>query len=114
MAAGGPIAAEDGIEEIVPLPSRLVGEGNLFLLKVVGDSMTGVAIADGDWAVVREQHGAEDGDIVVAVYDGETTVKTFKRSDDHDWLMPQNPAYTPMPGDKASILGRVVAVFRRV
>jgi len=114
IAAGGPILAEESIEDIFPLPRQIVGEGTLFLLKVVGDSMINAAIADGDWVVVRQQPVAENGDIVAAMIDGEATVKTFKRSDGHVWLMPHNPAYTPIPGDEAAILGRVVAVMRRV
>ena len=114
IAAGGPILAEESIEDIFPLPRQIVGEGNLFLLKVVGDSMINAAIADGDWVVVRQQPVAEIGDIVAAMIDGEATVKTFKRSADHIWLMPHNPAYTPIPGDEAEILGKVVAVLRRV
>jgi repressor LexA len=114
IAAGGPILAEEAIEDIFPLPRQIVGEGNLFLLKVVGDSMINAAIADGDWVVVRQQPVAENGDIVAAMLEGEATVKTFKRSADHIWLMPHNPAYTPIPGDEAEILGKVVAVLRRV
>jgi repressor LexA len=114
IAAGGPILAEEQIEDIFPLPRQIVGEGTLFLLKVVGDSMINAAIADGDWVVVRQQPVAENGDIVAAMIEGEATVKTFKRSDDHVWLMPHNPAYTPIPGNDATILGRVVAVLRRV
>jgi repressor LexA len=114
IAAGGPILAEESIEDIFPLPRQIVGEGTLFLLKVVGDSMINAAIADGDWVVVRQQPVAENGDIVAAMLDGEATVKTFKRSADHIWLMPHNPAYTPIPGDQAEILGKVVAVLRRV
>src|SRR5580658_4433121 len=114
IAAGGPILAEEALEEIFPLPRQIVGEGTLFLLKVVGDSMVNAAIADGDWVVIRQQPVAENGDIVAAMLDGEATVKTFKRSADHIWLMPHNPAYTPIPGDEAEILGRVVAVLRRV
>jgi repressor LexA len=114
IAAGGPILAEEAIEDIFPLPRQIVGEGTLFLLKVVGDSMVNAAIADGDWVVVRQQPVAENGDIVAAMLDGEATVKTFKRSADHIWLMPHNPVYTPIPGDEAEILGRVVAVLRRV
>jgi len=114
IAAGGPILAEEAIEDIFPLPRQIVGEGNLFLLKVLGDSMINAAIADGDWVVVRQQPVAENGDIVAAMLDGEATVKTFKRSADHIWLMPHNPAYTPIPGDEAEILGKVVAVLRRV
>jgi repressor LexA len=114
IAAGRPILAEEAIEDVFPLPKQIVGEGTLFLLKVAGDSMINAAIADGDWVVVRQQPVAESGDIVAAMIDGEATVKTFKRADGHVWLMPHNPAYTPIPGDTATILGRVVAVLRRV
>jgi repressor LexA len=114
IAAGGPILAEQSVEDIFPLPRQLVGEGTLFLLRVAGDSMINAAITDGDWVVVRQQQVAENGDIVAALIDGEATVKTFKRSDGHVWLIPHNPAYTPILGDEASILGRVVAVLRRV
>ena len=86
----------------------------LFLLKVTGDSMINAAIADSDWVVVRQQPDAENGDIVAAMIDGEATVKTLKRSDGHVWLMPHNPAYAPIPGDDATILGKIVAVLRRV
>jgi len=117
IAAGGPILAEEQVEDIFPLPRQLVGEGTLFLLKVSGDSMINAAIADGDWVVVRQQEDAENGEIVAAMLDGatpEATVKTLKRSDGHAWLIPHNPAYTPILGDDAKILGRVVAVLRRV
>ena len=114
IAAGGPILAEESIEDIFPLPRQIVGEGTLFLLRVVGDSMINAAIADGDWVVVRQQPVAENGDIVAAMLEGEATVKTFKRAADHIWLMPHNPAYTPIPADDAEILGKVVAVLRRV
>ena len=98
IAAGGPILAEQRVEDVFPLPRQLVGEGTLFLLKVGGDSMINAAIADGDWVVVRQQPVAENGDIVAAMIDGEATVKTFKQSDGHVWLMPHNPAYTPILG----------------
>jgi repressor LexA len=114
IAAGGPILAEQAIEDVFPLPKEIVGEGSLFLLKVVGDSMIDAAITDGDWVVVRQQPNAENGDIVAAMIDGEATVKTFKRRDDHVWLMPHNEAYEPIPGDEATVLGRVVAVLRRL
>ena len=114
IAAGGPILAEQVVEDVFPLPRQVVGEGDLFLLKVEGDSMVDAAICDGDWVVVRQQPVAENGDIVAAMIDGEATVKTFKRSDGHVWLMPHNPAYQPIPGDEATILGRVTAVLRRV
>jgi repressor LexA len=114
IAAGGPILAEEAVEDVFTLPKQLVGEGTHFLLKVTGDSMIEAAIADGDWVVVRQQPVAEQGDIVAAMIDGEATVKTFKRRDGHIWLMPQNAAYEPIPGDEASILGRVVAVLRKM
>lgn len=114
IAAGGPILAEQAIEDVYPLPREIVGEGNLFLLKVVGDSMVDAAICDGDWVVVRQQPVAENGDIVAAMIDGEATVKTFRRRDGHAWLIPHNDAYAPIPGDDATILGRVVTVLRRL
>jgi repressor LexA len=114
IAAGGPILAEEAVEDIFTLPRQLVGEGTHFLLKVSGDSMIEVAIADGDWVVVRQQPVAENGDIVAAMIEGEATVKTFKRKDGHVWLLPQNQAYEPIAGDDASVLGRVVAVLRKI
>jgi repressor LexA len=114
IAAGGPILAEQVVEDVFPLPRQLVGDGQLFLLKVAGDSMVDAAICDGDWVVVRQQPVADNGDIVAAMLDGEATVKTFKRRDGHVWLMPQNPAYDPIDGDLATVLGRVVAVLRRI
>ena len=114
IAAGSPVPAEESDEEAFPLPKELVGEGDLFMLKVTGDSMIGAAITDGDWVVIRQQSDAESGEIVAAMIDGEATVKTLKRSGDHVWLMPHNAAYTPILGDKATILGRVVTVLRRV
>ena len=114
IAAGGPILAEQAVESVFPLPREIVGEGELFLLNVRGDSMVEAAITDGDWVVVRQQPVAENGEIVAAMIDGEATVKTFKRKDGHNWLMPANPAYDPIPGDDATVLGRVVAVLRRL
>jgi repressor LexA len=114
IAAGRPILAKEAIEDVFPMPKQVVGEGPLFLLRVVGDSMIGVGIADGDWVVVRQQHEADSGDIVAAMIDGDTTVKTLKRFDGHVWLIPHNPDYTPILGDEASILGLVVTVLRRV
>jgi repressor LexA len=114
IAAGGPVLAEQAVEDVFPLPRELVGEGTLFTLKVAGDSMVEAAICDGDWVVVRQQPTAENGEIVAAMIDGEATVKTYKRRDGHVWLLPHNPAYEPIPGDDATILGRVVSVLRRV
>jgi repressor LexA len=95
----------------------VVGEGTLFTLKVVGDSMIGAGILDGDWVVIRQQARAETGEIVAALVDGievEGTVKTLKVMDGQYWLMPQNSRYTPILGDKAEIRGIVVAVLRKV
>ena len=114
IAAGGPVLAEQALEDVFPLPRELVGEGNLFMLKVAGDSMVEAAICDGDWVVIRQQPNAENGEIVAAMIDGEATVKTYKRRDGHVWLLPHNPAFEPIPGDDATILGRVVTVLRRV
>jgi repressor LexA len=114
IAAGSPVPAEESAGEAFPLPKELVGEGDLFMLKVTGDSMIGAAITDGDWVVIRQQSDAESGEIVAAMIDGEATVKTLKRSGDHVWLMPHNSAYPPILGDQATILGRVVTVLRRV
>lgn len=114
IAAGGPILAEQVVEDVFPLPRELVGSGTLFLLRVVGDSMIDAAIADGDWVVVRQQPVADNGDIVAAMIDGEATVKTYRRRDGHVWLMPHNEAYAPIPGDDAVVLGRVVTVLRKV
>ncbi len=114
IAAGGPILAEQVIEDVFPLPRTLVGEGTLYLLKVQGDSMVDAAIADGDWVVVRQQPNADNGEIVAAMIDGEATVKTLQRRDRHAWLIPHNEAYSPIPADEATILGRVVAVLRKV
>lgn len=114
IAAGGPILAEEAVEDVFPLPRELVGEGSLFLLKVVGESMVDAAICDGDWVVVRQQNVADNGDIVAAMIDGEATVKTFKRTSGQVWLMPHNPAFDPIPGNDAAILGKVVTVIRKV
>ena len=114
IAAGGPILAEQSVEDVFPLPKSLVGEGELFMLKVSGDSMIDAAICDGDFVVIRRQPTCENGDIVAALLDDEATVKTFKKRDGHVWLMPHNPAYEPILGDNATIMGKVVSVLRKV
>jgi repressor LexA len=114
IAAGGPILAEERVEEIFPLPKSLVGEGTLFLLEVAGDSMIDAAICNGDYVVVRQEQTAENGEIVAALIDGEATVKTFQRKNGKVWLLPHNEAYDPIDGTHASILGKVTAVLRRV
>ena len=114
IAAGGPILAEERIEDVFPLPQSLVGEGTLFLLEVRGDSMVDAAICDGEYVVVRQQPNAENGEIVAAMIDGEATVKTLSRKAGEVWLLPHNAAYEPIDGREASILGKVVTVLRRV
>ncbi len=114
IAAGIPITAEQQVEEIFPLPRQLVGKGDLFILKVQGESMIDAAICDGDWVVVRSQNTAENGDIVAAMLDGEATVKTFRQRDGHTWLLPRNTAFEPILADEAVVLGKVVAIMRSV
>jgi repressor LexA len=114
IAAGIPITAEQQVEDVMPLPRQLVGKGELFMLRVVGESMIDAAICDGDWVVVRQQQNAENGDIVAAMLDEEATVKVFRQRDGHTWLLPRNSAFEPIVGDHAQILGKVVAVLRSV
>ncbi len=114
IAAGIPITAEQQIDEIFPLPRQLVGKGDLFMLKVVGESMIDAAICDGDWVVVRQQKTAENGEIVAAMLDNEATVKVFRQRDGHTWLLPRNTNFEPIMGDHAEILGKIVAVLRSV
>ena len=114
IAAGGPILADERVEEIMPMPRSLVGDGTLFMLEVRGDSMLDAAICDGDYVVVRQQPNAENGEIVAALLDNEATVKTFQRKDGQVWLLPHNESYSPIDGTHAQILGKVVAVLRKV
>nr|WP_194911354.1 transcriptional repressor LexA [Catenulispora rubra] len=114
IAAGGPILAEERVEEMIPIPKQMVGEGEFFALKVVGDSMIEAAICDGDVVVIRQQKQAENGEFVAAMIDGEATVKELKKEANAVWLMPRNAAYEPIPGNDAVILGRVVTVLRRL
>ena len=118
IAAGTGVIADQQVESVMPLPRELVGRAeasDLFMLKVKGDSMIDAAICDGDFVVVQRAQTAENGDIVAALLDGdEATVKTFKRRDGHVWLMPHNPAYAPILGDNAQILGIVKTVLRKL
>ena len=114
IAAGGPILAEERIEDVFPLPKQLVGDGTLFLLEVSGDSMVDAAICHGDYVVIRQQPTADNGDVVAAMIDGEATVKTFQRKAGQVWLLPHNDAYEPIDGTHATILGKVTAVLRRM
>ncbi len=114
IAAGGPILAEETYDEVFPLPKQLVGDGALFLLEVSGESMVDAAICDGDYVVVRQEQTADNGTIVAALIDGEATVKTLQRKDGQVWLLPHNPAFEPIDGTEATILGVVTAVLRKV
>ncbi|MDU0348429.1 transcriptional repressor LexA [Actinomyces sp. MRS3W] len=116
IAAGSPILAEQEVEDVLALPRRLTGDGELFMLEVHGDSMIDAAICDGDWVVVRAQADADNGDVVAAMVDdvdgASATVKVLSRKDGHQWLLPRNPDYAPIPGDEATIMGKVVTVLR--
>jgi repressor LexA len=110
----GPRDALQARDDDWQLPVELVGNGQLFLLRVRGDSMIDAAILDGDWVAVRQQTIAENGETVVAMIDGEPTVKTLRYADGRVWLMPQNPVYEPIPAEKGTLLGKVVSVLRRL
>jgi repressor LexA len=114
IAAGGPILAEETYNDVFPLPKQLVGDGQLFMLEVSGESMIDAAICDGDYVVIRQEQTAQNGEIVAAMIDGEATVKTLQRKDGTVWLLPHNPAFDPIDGTHATILGIVTAVLRKV
>ena len=114
IAAGSPVSAIQHTEDVMRLPERLTGTGNLFMLEVHGDSMINAAICDGDFVVIREQNEAKNGDIVAALLDDEATVKTYKNEHGHVWLLPQNTAYAPIDGTHARIMGKVVTVLRKL
>lgn len=114
IAAGTPITAEEHLEDTYVLPEQLVGSGTLFMLEVHGDSMVDAAICDGDLVVIRQQATADNGEIVAAMLGDEATVKVLKRTPGQVWLLPQNRLYSPIDGNEATILGKVVAVLRRV
>jgi len=96
------------------LPRELTGRGNVFGLRVRGDSMIDAAICDGDIVVVKQQQEAHSGQIVAAMIDEEATVKVYRRRDGHVYLEPRNPAYDVIDGDRAAVLGVVVSVLRSV
>ncbi|MFC6013239.1 transcriptional repressor LexA [Nocardia lasii] len=114
IAAGTPILAEHNPDDVMTLPRELVGRGEVFGLRVRGDSMIDAAICDGDLVVVRSQREANSGDIVAAMIGEEATVKVYRRRNGHVLLEPRNPAYSVIDGDEAIILGRVVSVMRRL
>ncbi|WP_406498449.1 transcriptional repressor LexA [Streptomyces sp. NBC_01604] len=112
IAAGAPLLAEELVEDVYSLPRQVVGDGDLFALTVSGDSMIDASICDGDMVIVRRMDSADHGDIVAALLEDEATVKVLRRQEGQVWLMPRNPAYEPIPGDQAQILGKVVGVLR--
>jgi repressor LexA len=114
IAAGVPITADQMVEETMPLPESLVGSGDLFMLKVKGESMIDAAICDGDFVVIRQQKDANNGEIVAAMIDGEATVKTFSKKSGKVWLLPANDAFEPIDGTHCEILGKVTAVLRSI
>ncbi|WP_297850542.1 transcriptional repressor LexA [uncultured Corynebacterium sp.] len=114
IAAGNPILAEENVSEYFPLPEELVGDGDLYLLQVVGESMRDAGILNGDWVAVRTQPVAEEGQFVAALIDGEATVKEFHKDSSGVWLLPHNDAFAPIKGDDAEIMGLVVSVFRKL
>ncbi|QMV85468.1 transcriptional repressor LexA [Corynebacterium hindlerae] len=114
IAAGNPILAEQNIEEYYPLPADIVGDGELFMLQVVGESMRDAGILNGDWVVVRSQPVAEEGEFVAAMIDGEATVKEFHSDSTGVWLLPHNDAFSPIPAEHAEIMGKVVSVLRKL
>ena len=114
VAAGTPILAEQNIEDSITLPTSIVGDSSSFVLKVRGQSMINAGIFDGDYVIVREQHDAHDGEIVVALIDESATVKTFYREKDQIRLQPENDAMNPIYVKDASIIGRVTALIRSI
>jgi repressor LexA len=113
IAAGAPLLANEIIEDVYALPRQITGgHSDVFALTVSGDSMIDAAICDGDIVTVQRTDSADHGDIVAALLDDEATVKVLRRQDGQVWLMPRNPAYEPIPGDAARILGKVVGVLR--
>ncbi|WP_027091500.1 transcriptional repressor LexA [Cohnella thermotolerans] len=115
VTAGVPITATENIEEYYPLPEHMVGDQQVFMLSVVGESMIEAGILDGDYVIVRQQQSANNGDIVVAMTeDDEATVKTFYKERDHIRLQPQNSSMEPLRLNKVSILGKVIGLIRRI
>lgn len=114
IAAGIPLLAQENIDDHITLPESLVGKGDIFLLKVKGESMIDAAIMDGDIIAVRQQSTADNNDIVAALVDDSATVKVFKQTDGHTWLLPRNSAFEPILGDHAQIMGKVTAVLRSI
>ena len=114
VAAGQPILAEQNVEERLNLPTSIVGDASSFVLRVHGESMINAGIFDGDYIVVKEEHDAHDGEIVVALIDDSATVKTFYREDGRIRLQPENDTMEPIYAENPRILGRVTALIRSI
>lgn len=114
VTAGQPILAVENIEDTFPLPVDFVGNDEVFILSVQGDSMIEAGILNGDYILVRQQRTARNGDIVVALIEEEATVKTFYKEKDYIRLQPENPHLEPIIVKEVSILGKVIGVFRKV
>lgn len=113
VTAGDPILAEENIEEYFPLPKEMVRLDTVFMLRIRGDSMANAGILDGDYAIVRQQSTAKNGEIVVALLEDEATVKRFFKEKDHVRLQPENDRYEPVRAASVAVMGKVIGVFRR-
>ncbi|MDW7652404.1 MAG: transcriptional repressor LexA [Bacillota bacterium] len=114
VTAGEPILAEQNIEDYFPLPKMMVHRDTVFLLSVRGDSMINAGIMDGDYVIVRQQTTASNGEIIVAMLDGEATVKRFYKEKDHIRLQPENDLYEPLRSPDIAVIGKVIGVFRNI
>lgn len=114
VTAGAPILAVENIEDTFPLPEDFVRDHEVFMLRVVGDSMVGIGIYDGDYAVVRRQSVANSGDVVVALLGDEATIKRFYLERDHVRLQPENPLMEPIRSRDVKVLGKVIGILRRM
>lgn len=115
VTAGVPITATENIEDYFPLPSHMVGDNNVFILNVIGESMIGAGIHNGDYVIVKQQQTANNGEIVVAMTeDDEATVKTFYKEKDHIRLQPENDTMSPIRLKNVTILGKVIGLFRDI
>lgn len=115
VTAGAPILAEENIEDYFPVPLNYlkVGNNELFMLKVSGDSMIEAGIHDGDYVIAEKQSYAENNEIVIALLDKEATVKRFFKEEDHIRLQPENPAYEPIISKDVKVLAKVIGLFRK-
>ena len=112
VAAGQPILAAENIEDYFPIPASMLPNAEVFMLRVKGDSMVNAGIFNGDCVIVRSQNTADNGDMVVALLDDSSTVKTYYREDGHYRLQPENDTMDPIIVDQVQVLGKVIGVFR--